>query len=149
MRTLIVYDSVHGNTERIARAIGDAVGDEVTVVRAGEVDPSDLERLDLLIAGAPTYGGRPTQPMQDFLSRLATQTVEGLGIAAFDTRLAAKWVSVFGYAAPRIADELEEQGGTLVGSPAGFFVRGTKGPLKEGEVERAAKWAKQIAASQE
>lgn len=28
--------------------------------------------------------------------------------------------------------------------PAGFFVNGKEGPLKEGELERAAEWARQI-----
>ena len=28
--------------------------------------------------------------------------------------------------------------------PEGFFVNGTEGPMKEGELERAAEWAKQI-----
>ena len=149
MKTLVVYDSVHGNTERIALSIGDAIGGEVSIVREGVVDPSNLEGLELLIAGAPTYGGRPTQPMQDFLSKVGAHALEGLSIAAFDTRLTAKWVAVFGYAAPRIAAALEEQGGTLVGSPEGFFVSGTRGPLKEGEVERAAGWARELAESQE
>jgi len=28
--------------------------------------------------------------------------------------------------------------------PEGFFVNGTEGPMKEGELERAAEWTKQI-----
>ena len=36
MRTWVVYDSVHGNTEKIAQAIGAAIGDDVPVVRVGE-----------------------------------------------------------------------------------------------------------------
>jgi flavodoxin I len=51
---------------------------------------------------------------------------------------------VFGYAAGRIARNLKGKGGTLVASPEGFFVTGTKGPLREGELERAAGWAKGI-----
>jgi len=49
---------------------------------------------------------------------------------------------VFGNAAGRIARNLEKKGGTLISSPEGFFVTATKGPLKEGELERAAGWAK-------
>jgi hypothetical protein len=48
----------------------------------------------------------------------------------------------FGYAAPRIARSLEEHGGNLVTEPEGFVVIGIKGPLKEGELARAANWAK-------
>ena len=44
-------------------------------------------------------------------------------------------------------DSLKGRGGTLVASPEGFFVKGTKGPLREGELERAAGWAKGIVES--
>jgi flavodoxin I len=48
-----------------------------------------------------------------------------------------------GFAAPKMADILKEKGWMLVGEPGGFFVRGLKkGPLKRGEVDRAAAWAK-------
>ena len=51
---------------------------------------------------------------------------------------------MFGYATGRIARNLKGKGGTLIASPVGFFVTGSKGPLKEGELERAAGWAKGI-----
>jgi len=65
-------------------------------------------------------------------------------VAAFDTRLTTRLVGIFGYAAARIANSLKRNGGTLIASPEGFFVKGKEGPLKEGELERAARWAKEI-----
>ena len=147
MKTLIVYDSVHGNTEKIAKAIGDATTGEVEVLRVGEVNSSELKTFDLLIVGAPTHGGRPTQPIRDWLDKVPALAFEGTNVAAFDTRIPAKWVRIFGYAAPRIAGRLKKKGGTLIGSPEGFFVEGTEGPLTEGELERAAGWAKEIVKS--
>jgi len=144
MKTLVVYDSVHGNTEKIAKAIGDAITGEVQVLRAGEVNSSELKTFDLLIVGGPTHGGRPTEAIRDLLDKVPGNALQGTNVAAFDTRLPAKWVRIFGYAAPRIAGELKEEGGTLIGSAEGFFVEGTKGPLREGELERAALWAKEI-----
>ena len=144
MKTLVVYDSVHGNTEKIAKAIGDVISGEVKVLRAGEVNPAELKAFDLLIVGAPTHGGRPTEAMQDLLNKVPASALKGTNVAAFDTRLSTKWVRIFGYAAPRIAGELKRRGGTLIGAPEGFFVEGAKGPLTEGEVERAAGWAKEI-----
>jgi len=58
MKTLIVYDSAYGNTEKVARAIGDAVMGEVEVLRVGEVNSSELKIYDLLIFGSPTQGGQ-------------------------------------------------------------------------------------------
>ena len=110
-----------------------------------EVNPSELESIDLLIVGSPTQGGRPTRAMQDFLKNLPASALRGANVAAFDTRIPMKWVGIFGYAAGRIAGSLKKSGGTLIASPEGFFVEGTEGPLKEGEVARAAAWARGIA----
>jgi len=147
MKVLVVYDSVYGNTEEIARAIGGAITGDVTVVRAGEVSPSELESIDLLIVGAPTQGGRATPPIQDFFNKVSKAAVKGIDVAAFDTRISAKWVGIFGYAAGKIGKKLKSMGGNLVVTPEPFFVEGTKGPLKEGELERAAGWAKELVRS--
>jgi flavodoxin I len=142
MKALIVYDSVYGNTEKIARAIAEAItpSGEVKVLGAGEANPSELASIDLLIVGSPTHAGRPTPAIQDFLNKVPE--LQGINVAAFDTRIPTKLVKVFGYAAGRIAGNLKKKSGTLIASPVGFFVTGSKGPLKEGELERAAGWAK-------
>jgi len=144
MKTLIVYDSVHGNTEKIARAIGDAIAGEVEVHHAGEVNISELDAFDLIIVGSPTHGGRPTPAVRDFLKKAPAPALKGTSVAAFDTRLPTKWVRIFGYAAGRIGDSLKRKGGNLAASPEPFFVEGTEGPLEEGEIDRATGWAKEI-----
>jgi flavodoxin I len=142
MKTLVVYDSVYGNTERIARAIGEAITGEVKVVHASEVSPSESETFSLLIVGSPTHAGRPTQAVQDFLRK--APALRDTPVAAFDTRLSTRLAKIFGYAAGRIGKTLEKKGGILIKPPEAFFVEGTKGPLREGELERAASWAKEI-----
>jgi len=145
MKALIVYDSVYGNTEKIARSIGSAITGDVKVLRAAEVNPSELESVDLLIVGSPTHGGRQTLAIQGFLNKVTKPVIKGISVAAFDTRFSTRLVKIFGYAAGRIAGSLKRKGGTLVASPEGFFVKSKEGPLKEGELERAASWAKEIA----
>jgi flavodoxin len=86
--------------------------------------------------------------VQSFLSKIPELSLKGVSVAAFDTRISKKIVGVFGYAAGRIAGNLKKKGGTLVTSPEGFFVAGGQGPLKEGELERAAGWAKGTLQSQ-
>jgi len=144
MKALIVYDSFYGNTEKIAKAIGGAITGEVKVLRPSEVNPSDLESIDLLIVGSPTQGGRPTKAIQDFLDKVPESAIKGINVAAFDTRFSTKLAAIFGYAAGKIAGSLKTKGGTLVLSPKPFFVKGKEGPLKDGELERAAGWAKEI-----
>jgi flavodoxin I len=144
MKTLVVYDSLYGNTEKIAKAIGDAVGGEVRVLSVGEAKPSELTTVDLLLVGSPTHGGRASPPMREFLDKVQARGLQGVKVAAFDTRLANKWAGIIGFAAGRIAKSLRKKGGTLVLSPEAFYVEGTEGPLKEGELERAAAWARGI-----
>lgn len=149
MKALIVYDSVYGNTEKIAVALAEALAQQgdVKVLRASEVDLSELSSAGLLIVGCPTHGGRPTSAMQEFLNKIATSSLRGISAAAFDTRASVKWARIFGYAAGRIGNSLKGKGATLVASPEGFIVAGKEGPLKVGELERAKDWAERLPGS--
>ena len=49
MKALVVYDSSYGNTEALARAIGEAAGEGATVISAAQAGRSDFEQLDVLI----------------------------------------------------------------------------------------------------
>jgi flavodoxin len=141
MKTVLVYDSIYGNTELLARAISTIINGEIKLARVNDVKFSDMKNLDLLIIGAPTHGGRSTQQILNFIDTVVSPNIKGVSLAVFDTRLTSKLVGVFGYAARRISDNLVKQGAILVMPPEGFFVKGTKGPLVEGEMERSKKWA--------
>ncbi|MFC1921541.1 flavodoxin family protein [Chloroflexota bacterium] len=154
MKVLIVYDSVYGNTEKIARTIAEAFSqsDEVKVLRAVETNPQELESVDLLIVGSPTQAGRPVQTTKEFLGRIPANALGNCKVAAFDTRFTVQgrklamriFLGMLGYAAGCIEKSLLGKGGHPVSPPEGFIVDDTRGPLKEGEVERAAEWAKGI-----
>lgn len=77
--------------------------------RVSNAKPEQLAGLRLSIIGSPTQGGRPTSAIQDFLNRLPEAAIRGINVAAFDTRLSARWVGIFGYAAGRIADSLKRR----------------------------------------
>jgi flavodoxin I len=148
VKTLIVYDSLYGNTETIARTIAEAMPGDVPVVRAGQADPAELEAADLLIIGAPTHGSLPSETAQRLIERIGPPAREAAKLATFDTRLSWGFLKRYGFAAPKMADPLVEKGWTLALAPGGFIVRGLKkGPLKRGEVERASAWARQLAES--
>jgi flavodoxin len=144
MKVLVVYDSQYGNTKKIAEAIGDTITGEVKVLHVDVINSSELKNLDLFIVGSPTHGGRPTPAIQDFLKKIPKVNIDGINVAAFDTRFSKRWVKIFGFAAKKIADILEKKGGNLVLPPEGFIVKGTEGPLEEGELERAANWVNVI-----
>lgn len=155
MKALVIYDSFFGNTEQVARAIGEALGEqmEVEVQKVGDVQAEQLEGFNLLIIGAPTRAFRPSPDVSRFLKSLPADSLKGIKAAAFDTRICEEdiksralrfLVRLFGYAAKPIAQMLRKKGADVVIGPEGFCVEDTEGPLKEGELERAAAWAKQI-----
>jgi len=148
MKALVVYDSHFGNTGTIAQTIGDAIPGDVEVLYVKEAKASGLEAYDLLVVGAPTHGAKPSPDMQGFLDRIQSRALEGVKVAGFDTRMTNKLITIFGTAAPKITKALKEKGGTLVGEPIGLYVKGGEGPLKDGEIERAAAWAKGLVGSQ-
>jgi flavodoxin len=152
MQAYVIYDSTYGNTEKIAQAIGNGLTGEVKVQRFGETSPAELATCNLLIVGSPVHGGRATPELDAFIKQIPANSLEGVSVAAFDTRFEAEeqgvglriLMSVIRYAAPRIAKALEKKGGILVAEPEGFIVENKEGPLKQGELERATKWATQL-----
>jgi flavodoxin len=150
MKALVVYDSVFGNTEKIARAVADGLAGrgEVRLVRAGATGAGDIKGTDLLIVGAPTQGGRPTPAVQAFLKAIPPGDLRNVRTAAFDTRIVrggvGTFAKLFGYASRRIESELKRGGGTHLASE-GFAVKGREGPLEDGETARAMVWARGIA----
>ena len=125
MKALIVYDSVYGNTEEIARAVAGALtpAGEVKVLRVGEANPLECESVDLLVVGSSTQGGKPTPAIQDFLSKIPANALKNVSVTSFDTRVKIIVARVFGYAAGRIADSLKDKGGHIAAPPEGFIVR--------------------------
>ena len=156
MESMVLYDSQFGNTQRVAETIGNALrgAGEVSVVQVGQVDTSQLAGLDLLVVGSPTQRFNPTPATTELLKNVPAGSLDGVRIAAFDTRftvekiervrILAFFVRFFGYAAEKIERQLKSKGGTPASEPGTFYVLDTEGPLLEGELERAAAWARSM-----
>ena len=155
MPALVVFESFFGNTEMVARAIAEALG-APTAARARRVDalePGDLANVDLLVVGSATRAFGPSPATQAWLKGLPPGRLEGVRVAAFDTRVDVAQVGNpfltflvrrLGYAAEKVARALERAGGVPAGAPAGFVVEGKEGPLREGETDRARAWARTL-----
>lgn len=65
MRAAVIYFSVSGNTEKVARAIAEALPGDVELARLGEA-PS-LEGHDLVFVGMPVHQFGAPAPVQEFL----------------------------------------------------------------------------------
>jgi Flavodoxins len=155
MKTLVLFESYFGNTESIARAIADCLAEKsaVQVVRVNDATPEQVKGIDLIVLGSPTRGFRPGEATQAFLTSLPAGSLESIKAAAFDTRIDPAGVTSkmlkflvksFGYADKALVSGLEKKGASMVSTPQGFIVTASEGPLKDGELERAATWAKTL-----
>ena len=138
MKSLVIYDSVHGNTKTIAETIARDLGSDTKTISVLEFKPEYLKEVKLLVVGSPIIAWKPTVKMMDFLAALKENQLEGFKAAVYDTRVE---LFIHGDAAGKIAVELTRAGAVIVTEPMGFKVKGKEGPLKKGEVERAAAWA--------
>lgn len=145
-KALVVYDSVYGNTQKLAEVIAKTLNAQAK--RTTQVKHTDLKDIELLIVGTPTHGGRPSPAMQTWVANLPS--LEGINVAAFDTGIPGTGfglkllVKILGYASPRLAKSLVAKGGHLIIQPVTFFVTDKAGPLIAGELDRAVAWAKTI-----
>jgi hypothetical protein len=171
VRALVVYESMFGNTERIARAIRDGLrrsvpAEIVPAYRAPTVIPGDV---GLLIVGGPTHAFSMSRAstrqealkqqdvvmpievgIRDWLGMLAGDLAsaprrgrERVEVATFDTRI-AKVRRLPGSAARSAAKLLRKLGFRLISPSASFFVDGSTGPIREVEIERARRWGEEL-----
>ncbi len=153
MSTLVIYDSVYGNTEKIAQAVGAALG--ARVLKVADAAPADLQGCNLLLVGSPTHAFGTLPSVKGFLASLPAGALAGIRAEAFDTRFSAKttpqppkflkfMADTFGYAAEKLEKQLARKGAQVIGKPGQFSIDGNEGPLSDGELERAALWAKSL-----
>jgi hypothetical protein len=169
MRTLIVYESMYGNTRHVAEAIAAGIRPlaETKVVPVGRATPEMVEWAEVMVVGGPTHAhgmsrsstryaadeaaakpdsrltleeGFAGPGVRDWLDELPAGN--GRRAAAFDTRL--KGPAVFtGRAASGIARGLERHGFVLASEPESFLVT-RQTVLVDGELERARAWGTQL-----
>jgi flavodoxin len=142
MKAHIVYDSAYGNTRTVAETIAEALKPlSAAAVPVADFDPRSLSANDLLVVGSPINGWRPTARVSELLAGLVDGRLKGVKAAAFDTRVR---FFIHGDAAKKMTKLLKNAGAHIVSSPVPFYVSGTEGPLRQGETEKAAAWARTL-----
>lgn len=141
MKSLVIYDSNYGNTQKVAEAIAAELGSKVANISL--ISPNELTKLDLLIVGTPIIGWKPTVNMQEFLSGLKSGQLTGVKATAFDTRVK---LFIHGDAMNKVVDYLNNAGADIFVAPMPFYIAGsqTSPYLLDDELEKAKKWAGDI-----
>lgn len=167
MRTLIVHESMFGNTEAVAAAIAEGLRatiggqdpDTVQLVRVSEAPDTISDDITLLLVGGPTHvfsmtreGTRAdavkkgaahpdSRGIRDWIKAVAPRA--DLSVVTFDTRFHVKMLP--GSAAKTAAAALDKRGFEHAERGETFWVEGTEGPLPETELVRAREWGAELA----
>ncbi|WP_369131208.1 hypothetical protein [Modestobacter roseus] len=167
VRALVVYESLFGNAETIARAIARGLATRLpaeAVPAAGA--PETVGRdVALLVVGGPNHamamprpstredavnrGAQVSSPdtgLREWLGRVQFEA-GGTHVAAFDTRMDhPRFLTRLDHAARTEEKLLLAHGGASIAPAEHFLVLDTTGPLAPGEEQRAEEWGARLGA---
>ena len=158
---VVVYESLFGDAEKIARAVAEGLSGhlDVDVVAAKDAPRHLGADVRLLVVGGPNHAmSMPRQATRDTAVKQhgaeiadtstglhewldGAQVSRGLSGAAFDTRMDhPKLITKMDHASRTEEKLLHKLGATLAAPAEHFHVVDTKGPLAAGEEDRARQW---------
>lgn len=167
MRAVVIYESMFGDNQQVARAIAAGLsesGVDAQTIEVGTAGQSVSSDVDLLVVGSPNHAWSMPRPssredaakqadgpivsqgigVREWLDR--AQLAPGVRTAAFDTRGShPKAVVRFDHASSSIEKGLRKLGGDRLVEAEHFRVADMKGPLEPGEEERAHAWGRTLA----
>jgi len=153
MKGIVIYDTSYGNTRKVAETIAETLkesGIEVDLFNVKKVKKLSAKDYDFLVLGSPTRFGTMSFTVKRFLGKVKSEEWANKPFAAFDTenpenieqaRIQNKEWS----AAEKIAKRLKDKKMNQVLPVLKAVVLGWKGPLQEGEIERAKEYARELA----
>jgi Flavodoxin len=164
MRAVVVYESMFGNTEAVARAVAGGLAERLEVELHGVSDQpaAAFPKVNLIVVGGPTHAFSMSRPSTRAEARAQGAASDGPDVglrewltgleagshsetfAAFDTRV-ARARRLPGSAAKKAEKVVHALGYATAGRQS-FWVEDTRGPLLAGELERAARWGRELAA---
>jgi hypothetical protein len=168
MKTVVIYESMYGNTHVIAEGVAEAARrhGEVVLVPVSGATADVIAHADLVIVGGPTHGHgmswAPTRRtavedaakhdeleldpdaegpgLRDWFHEV--DKVDGTPAVAFDTRFDAA-PAFTGRASVGISRRLRHHGFREIAKPESFLVD-KENHLIAGEAERAERWASEL-----
>jgi flavodoxin len=153
MKALVLFRSFYGNTKQVAEIIAEQIktlGHEAEVQDLRQKLP-DLNGIDIIVIGAPTRMGRVARKAKSVLKELRKRGFGKKPVAVFDTygpvptkpeklEKSKKWL--YPGAAGIMHKVAKEQGLNVYETTLRCEVTGSKGPLKDSEIDKAASFTK-------
>jgi menaquinone-dependent protoporphyrinogen IX oxidase len=153
MKGIIIYDTSYGNTEKIGETIAETLkenGIDADLYHVKEVKKFSGKDYDFIVLGSPTKFGTMSFAIRFFLGKLKSEEWVDRPFTAFDTEnpenIEKSHIENKNWsAAEKIAEKLREKKMKQLGPVLKALVLGQKGPLVDGEVERAKEYARELA----
>ncbi len=137
MKINIIYDSKHGNGEKIAEDLMDMIkesGNEGHIYNARRTDPEKIGEADLYIFGSPTHWRGPSRRIRRIIKKTPFAK-EGAKYALFTTYTDGK-----GKATDKMEKMLEGRGLRKGASNLNMKLDGKEGPLEKGHREKVKRF---------
>jgi len=130
-KAIILYDSVYGNTKKVAMSLSrglEAGGLYVDSSPIQDFDTLELKNYDVIGIGGPTHFHGASKQMKVFLKRIELFKMENKYGFAFETKADFR---LAGSAAKRIIRNLKKMKLKIIHSPITGIVLDKEGPLQE------------------
>ena len=147
MKVLIVFDTKHGNTQKVAELIADGInsveGNETEVVNVKDFNLSGEMTYDLILIGSPNHVGTYTKSIKKFVKNLSGSTVNVNLFAAFDTYMKGD----FEKAVKKMEKQINENfpNSTMALPGLSIKVGGMKGPIVEEDLSKCKEYGIRLA----
>ena len=149
MKVLMIYDTVSEQkvTGKVAGIVAAAMNDAGVPVESyyvGDAGSVSVKDYDCIIVGAPTMAWKPSERMKDFLTSLEGDDISGKTAATFDTQVRSV---ASGNATKHMEKSLADLGLRIISPSLIAYVQSENKAyrLKDGEVEKAQAWGKDLA----
>ena len=152
MKGIVIYDTSYGNTKKIGETIAETLkgsGMEIDLFYVKDVKKLDGRDYNFLVLGSPTKFGTMSFTVKRFLDKVKSEEWMNKPFAAFDTENPEnveqshvknkEWS-----AAEKIAEKLKERKMNQLLPVLKALVIGQKGPLVDGEINRAMDYAREL-----
>ncbi|MCX5998922.1 MAG: flavodoxin domain-containing protein [Chloroflexi bacterium] len=146
-KAIIVYESKHGNTKRVAETIAEGMrevaGTEATVAEVSHLEFSEIPGFDGILIGSPNHMGKSTDAIKKFIDQIGKLKLQGKWGAVFDTYIGGD----FEKAVKKMEKQLGEKvpGLKLMAGGLSIKVAGMKGPVSQGELPKCQEFGRKIA----
>ncbi|MHA2010408.1 MAG: flavodoxin family protein [Promethearchaeota archaeon] len=146
MKALVVYDTKHGNTKKVAELIGEGLktveSNSVSVENVEDVDVEKDEVFDLIVIGSPNHVGSHIKTIKKFIKDLPNISLKGNSFAVFDTYMGKDFKKATGKMEKQIAEVMPNM--KKVSSGLSIKVGGMKGPIVDEDLPKCKEFGLEL-----